>query len=66
MPFIYNRAYAYRGLTAFAPLSMAVSDSSSVDAVYIKWFDETHYWCIQEILTRSQIESAYHFLSYVI
>ncbi|MCU7880158.1 MAG: hypothetical protein KZQ60_06115 [Candidatus Thiodiazotropha sp. (ex Lucinoma aequizonata)] len=34
MPFIspfrssfrpYNRAYAYRGLTAFAPLSMAVS-----------------------------------------
>ncbi|MCU7911596.1 MAG: hypothetical protein KZQ63_05560 [Candidatus Thiodiazotropha sp. (ex Lucinoma aequizonata)] len=45
---------------------MAVSDSSSVDAVYIKWFDETHYWCIQEILTRSQIESAYHFLSYVI
>ncbi|MCU7880761.1 MAG: hypothetical protein KZQ60_09690, partial [Candidatus Thiodiazotropha sp. (ex Lucinoma aequizonata)] len=35
MPFIspfrsplrpYNRAYAYRGLTAFAPLSMAVSD----------------------------------------
>ncbi|MCU7880597.1 MAG: hypothetical protein KZQ60_08725 [Candidatus Thiodiazotropha sp. (ex Lucinoma aequizonata)] len=22
----YNRAYAYRGLTAFAPLSMAVSD----------------------------------------
>ncbi|MCU7881356.1 MAG: hypothetical protein KZQ60_13085 [Candidatus Thiodiazotropha sp. (ex Lucinoma aequizonata)] len=36
MPFIspfrspfrpYNRAYAYRGLTAFAPLSMAVSGS---------------------------------------
>ncbi|MCU7879583.1 MAG: hypothetical protein KZQ60_02685 [Candidatus Thiodiazotropha sp. (ex Lucinoma aequizonata)] len=35
MPFIspfrspfrpYNRAYAYRGLTAFAPLSMAVSE----------------------------------------
>ncbi|MCU7881927.1 MAG: hypothetical protein KZQ60_16440, partial [Candidatus Thiodiazotropha sp. (ex Lucinoma aequizonata)] len=22
----YNRAYAYRGLTPFAPLSMAVSD----------------------------------------
>ncbi|MCU7882456.1 MAG: hypothetical protein KZQ60_19480 [Candidatus Thiodiazotropha sp. (ex Lucinoma aequizonata)] len=38
MPFIspfrspfrpYNRAYAYRGLTAFAPLSMAVSDRRS-------------------------------------
>ncbi|MCU7880838.1 MAG: hypothetical protein KZQ60_10100 [Candidatus Thiodiazotropha sp. (ex Lucinoma aequizonata)] len=37
MPFIspfrspfqaYNRAYAYRGLTAFAPLSMAASDSN--------------------------------------
>ncbi|MCU7881728.1 MAG: hypothetical protein KZQ60_15235 [Candidatus Thiodiazotropha sp. (ex Lucinoma aequizonata)] len=37
MPFIspfrsafrpYNRAYAYRGLTAFAPLSMAVSERS--------------------------------------
>ncbi|MCU7882137.1 MAG: hypothetical protein KZQ60_17640, partial [Candidatus Thiodiazotropha sp. (ex Lucinoma aequizonata)] len=37
MPFIspfrspfqpYNRAYAYRGLTAFAPLSMAVSVGS--------------------------------------
>ncbi|MCU7880230.1 MAG: hypothetical protein KZQ60_06510 [Candidatus Thiodiazotropha sp. (ex Lucinoma aequizonata)] len=39
MPFIspfwspfrpYNRAYAYRGLTAFAPLSMAVSDSRPI------------------------------------
>ncbi|MCU7888392.1 MAG: hypothetical protein KZQ59_09295 [Candidatus Thiodiazotropha sp. (ex Lucinoma aequizonata)] len=39
----YKRTYAYRGLTAFAPLSMAVSDSSSVDALYIKWFDEAHY-----------------------
>ncbi|MCU7881446.1 MAG: hypothetical protein KZQ60_13595 [Candidatus Thiodiazotropha sp. (ex Lucinoma aequizonata)] len=38
MPFIspfrspfrpYNHAYAYRGLTAFAPLSMAVSDRKS-------------------------------------
>ncbi|MES9850318.1 MAG: hypothetical protein ABW170_00615 [Candidatus Thiodiazotropha sp. L084R] len=26
----YNHAYAYRGLTAFATLSMAVSDSSVV------------------------------------
>ncbi|MCU7914266.1 MAG: hypothetical protein KZQ63_21395 [Candidatus Thiodiazotropha sp. (ex Lucinoma aequizonata)] len=24
---LYNRTYVYRGLTAFAPLSMAVSDS---------------------------------------
>ncbi|MCU7879882.1 MAG: hypothetical protein KZQ60_04460 [Candidatus Thiodiazotropha sp. (ex Lucinoma aequizonata)] len=39
MPFIfpfrspfrpYNRTYAYRGLTAFAPLSMAVSDGNSI------------------------------------
>ncbi|MCU7879560.1 MAG: hypothetical protein KZQ60_02550, partial [Candidatus Thiodiazotropha sp. (ex Lucinoma aequizonata)] len=39
MPFIspfrssfrpYNRAYAYWGLTAFAPLSMALSDDSAV------------------------------------
>ncbi|MCU7881516.1 MAG: hypothetical protein KZQ60_13990 [Candidatus Thiodiazotropha sp. (ex Lucinoma aequizonata)] len=43
MPFIspflspfrpYNRAYAYRGLTAFAPLSMAVSDCNS----FTIWF----------------------------
>ncbi|MCU7879703.1 MAG: hypothetical protein KZQ60_03410 [Candidatus Thiodiazotropha sp. (ex Lucinoma aequizonata)] len=41
MPFIspfrspfrpYNRAYTYRGLTAFAPLSMAVSVCRSRDA----------------------------------
>ncbi|MCU7881059.1 MAG: hypothetical protein KZQ60_11350 [Candidatus Thiodiazotropha sp. (ex Lucinoma aequizonata)] len=39
MPFIslfrslfrpYNRAYAYRGLTAFAPLSMAVSEGQKI------------------------------------
>ncbi|MCU7879663.1 MAG: hypothetical protein KZQ60_03170 [Candidatus Thiodiazotropha sp. (ex Lucinoma aequizonata)] len=42
MPFIspfrspfraYNRAYAYRGLTAFAPLSMAVSGSSLTELI---------------------------------
>ncbi|MCU7881471.1 MAG: hypothetical protein KZQ60_13730 [Candidatus Thiodiazotropha sp. (ex Lucinoma aequizonata)] len=26
-----NRAYAYRGLTAFAPLSMAVSEGDSLE-----------------------------------
>lgn len=36
-------------------------DNSSAEALYIEWFDEGHYWRIQGILTRSQIESAYRF-----
>jgi hypothetical protein len=36
-------------------------DNSSADALYIEWFDEAHYWRIQGILTRAQIESAYRF-----
>ncbi|MET0009182.1 MAG: chloride channel protein [Candidatus Thiodiazotropha sp. 6PLUC4] len=36
-------------------------DNSSAEALYIEWFDEAHYWRIQGILTRTQIESAYHF-----
>jgi H+/Cl- antiporter ClcA len=36
-------------------------DSSSAEALYIEWFDEAHFWRIQGILTRPQIESAYRF-----
>ncbi|MEW8282834.1 MAG: chloride channel protein [Candidatus Thiodiazotropha taylori] len=36
-------------------------DNSSAEALYIEWFDEAHYWRIQGILTRAQIESAYRF-----
>ena len=36
-------------------------DNSSAEALYIEWFDQAHYWRIQGILTRSQIESAYRF-----
>ncbi len=32
---------------------------SSADALYIEWYDQKHYWRIQGILTRDQIESAY-------
>ncbi|MCU7856948.1 MAG: chloride channel protein [Candidatus Thiodiazotropha sp. (ex Lucinoma borealis)] len=55
--------YELASLPMQATLQEAIEklDSSSVDALYIKWFDEAHYWCIQGILTRSQIESAYHF-----
>ncbi|MCU7879903.1 MAG: hypothetical protein KZQ60_04595 [Candidatus Thiodiazotropha sp. (ex Lucinoma aequizonata)] len=50
MPFIspfrspfraYNRAYAYRGLTAFAPLSMAVSGRSRLLSSVVPWPSET-------------------------
>jgi hypothetical protein len=34
-------------------------DQSSAEALYIEWFDGRHYWRIQGILTRDQIESAY-------
>lgn len=36
-------------------------DESSADALYIEWFDQGHYWRIQGILTRDQIESAYRY-----
>jgi H+/Cl- antiporter ClcA len=36
-------------------------DNSQVDALYIEWYDEDHYWRIQGILTRPLIESAYRF-----
>ncbi|MCU7922285.1 MAG: chloride channel protein [Candidatus Thiodiazotropha sp. (ex Dulcina madagascariensis)] len=36
-------------------------DGSSAEALYIEWFDQAHYWRIQGILTRPQIESAYRF-----
>ncbi|MCU7916121.1 MAG: hypothetical protein KZQ65_09535 [Candidatus Thiodiazotropha sp. (ex Gloverina cf. vestifex)] len=36
-------------------------EKSSAEALYIEWFDQQHYWRIQGILTRSQIESAYRF-----
>jgi H+/Cl- antiporter ClcA len=36
-------------------------DTSSAEALYIEWFDQAHYWGIQGILTRDQIESAYRF-----
>jgi len=50
-----------------APLRMQASlqealeilDESSAEALYIEWFDQQHYWRIQGILTREQIESAY-------
>jgi chloride channel protein, CIC family len=32
---------------------------SSADALYIEWYDQKHFWRIQGILTRDQIESAY-------
>ncbi|MEJ2622545.1 MAG: chloride channel protein, partial [Candidatus Thiodiazotropha sp.] len=31
-------------------------DNNSAEALYIEWFDEAHYWRIQGILTRAQIE----------
>ncbi|MCU7905173.1 MAG: chloride channel protein [Candidatus Thiodiazotropha sp. (ex Epidulcina cf. delphinae)] len=36
-------------------------DGGSAEALYIEWFDQAHYWRIQGILTRAQIESAYRF-----
>jgi H+/Cl- antiporter ClcA len=36
-------------------------DDNQVDALYIEWYDEDHYWRIQGILTRPLIESAYRF-----
>jgi len=50
-----------------APLRMQASlqealeilNESSAEALYIEWFDQQHYWRIQGILTREQIESAY-------
>ncbi|MCU7935146.1 MAG: chloride channel protein [Candidatus Thiodiazotropha sp. (ex Dulcina madagascariensis)] len=52
-----------------APLAMQATlqealerlDGSSAEALYIEWFDQAHYWRIQGILTRTQIESAYRF-----
>ncbi|MCU7880270.1 MAG: hypothetical protein KZQ60_06780 [Candidatus Thiodiazotropha sp. (ex Lucinoma aequizonata)] len=37
----YNRAYAYRGLTAFAPLSMEVSDGNLSNAREVTMLFET-------------------------
>lgn len=34
---------------------------SQADALYIEWFDRQHFWRIQGILTRDQIESAYRY-----
>ncbi len=34
---------------------------SGADALYIEWYDRHHFWRIQGILTREQIESAYRF-----
>ena len=50
-----------------APLRMQASlqeametiDQEHAEALYIEWFDSHHYWRIQGILTREQIESAY-------
>jgi H+/Cl- antiporter ClcA len=50
-----------------APLRMQASlqeaietlAQSHAEALYIEWFDRHHYWRIQGILTREQIESAY-------
>jgi H+/Cl- antiporter ClcA len=50
-----------------APLRMQASlqeaketlEQSHAEALYIEWFDRHHYWRIQGILTREQIESAY-------
>lgn len=36
-------------------------DNNSADALYIEWFDKRHFWRIQGVLTRAQIEAAYHF-----
>ncbi len=52
-----------------APLRMQASlqealeilKESSAEALYIEWYDSQHYWRIQGILTRDQIESAYRF-----
>jgi hypothetical protein len=41
--------------------ALEILDNSSAEALYIEWFDEAHYWRIQGILTRAQIESAYRF-----
>jgi hypothetical protein len=50
-----------------APLRMQASlqdalealNESHAEALYIEWYDSQHYWRIQGILTRDQIESAY-------
>jgi H+/Cl- antiporter ClcA len=50
-----------------APLRMQASlqeametlQESRAEALYIEWYDSQHYWRIQGILTRDQIESAY-------
>ena len=50
-----------------APLRMQASlqeaietiRQSHAEALYIEWFDSHHYWRIQGVLTREQIESAY-------
>jgi hypothetical protein len=50
-----------------APLRMQASlqeaietlEQSHAEALYIEWFDRHHYWRIQGILTREQIDSAY-------
>jgi H+/Cl- antiporter ClcA len=50
-----------------APLRMQASlqdaletlNESRAEALYIEWYDSRHYWRIQGILTRDQIESAY-------
>jgi H+/Cl- antiporter ClcA len=52
-----------------APLKMQATlqealeslDKSPAEALYIEWYDEQHFWRIQGILTRTQIESAYRF-----
>lgn len=52
-----------------APLRMQASlqdaletlNNSSAEALYIEWYDRKHFWRIQGVLTRDQIESAYRF-----
>jgi chloride channel protein, CIC family len=41
--------------------ALELLDNSTADALYIEWFDPQHYWRIQGILTRQQIEAAYRF-----
>ncbi len=36
-------------------------NKSSAEALYIEWYDRQHFWRIQGVLTRDQIESAYRF-----
>ena len=52
-----------------APLRMQASlqealetlEKTHAEALYIEWYDRHHYWRIQGILTRDQIDSAYRY-----